>query len=906
KIKEIEDRKNREIEFHNKNDNNNISGKCAKNDNITNTNTTTNNTTTNNITNNNINIKDILFKNNYTLPSSVIDNLHYADNDINDYISNIKYYKKLYMEYYKDNFYNSNIIPLYEDNINNKDKCNNNYTNTTTNNHINHIDINSKLRIPSYVYSHLYSYQISCISFLYSLYLSNEGGIVADDMGIGKTIQIIGYITGLFYSGISNSVIIVVPSTLLKQWYMEFKRFSPFVRVLVLHNSYFKNKYKSVESSIKEIFKNVECTESEYNEYYNIIYNNNSDGDNNGSNNDDKRDNGGIDGNNNNNRITNHGNNHTYTTNHTVNTTTHSKNRTTKNNIIPYVMLISYDYFLKPYIFRIRLFNSDFLFADEAHKLKNCDTAISKRIKNYNANNKIIITGTPLQNRLKELHTLFDIVCPDKLGTYTRFYEEFEASITESVKKRKRRCNNDEDYNDKGYNSYSDKGYNDGSNITNTYNNNTNKYTTNTNTTTNTTNNSNDKIILLKSIINKNIIRRSKSMLDIRILPNKQERIIFCKLSTYQQQLYDNCVTNINNNIKDNSNFIAEIDRLRKIVNHPFIYQNINIKEYFNKYNNDNEKDGNGSNNDDNSYNGYNGYNDDNSNNKDSNDNHTTNINHITTDINHSTDINNKVLFISSKLNILFSLIDSLVNDNKILIFSQSLRMLDIIEYMIIRIYGKDTYLRIDGKTNIKDRSKILSLFSNDNNDDSGDSGIDSNNHNDIKHTKNKILLLTTKVGGVGLNITAANTLIIYDPDWNPSTDNQAMQRIYRIGQNKDVKIYRLITKDTIEEIIYESQLFKQLLTKTVLKDKIYKSIINKHNDNKNDTNKSVNRDVGSKNDSNITTTNNITTAKNNKTIDLLFIKDEKKLKDMEYYQSKIKLTGKELLRFIYLREDII
>lgn len=62
------------------------------------------------------------------------------------------------------------------------------------------------------------------------------------------------------------------------------------------------------------------------------------------------------------------------------------------------------------------------------------------------------------------------------------------------------------------------------------------------------------------------------------------------------------------------------------------------------------------------------------------------------------------------------------------------------------------------------------------------------------------MFLLTTRVGGLGVNLTGANRVIIYDPDWNPATDAQARERAWRIGQNKQVTVYRLITAGTIEE----------------------------------------------------------------------------------------------------------
>ncbi len=81
------------------------------------------------------------------------------------------------------------------------------------------------------------------------------------------------------------------------------------------------------------------------------------------------------------------------------------------------------------------------------------------------------------------------------------------------------------------------------------------------------------------------------------------------------------------------------------------------------------------------------------------------------------------------------------------------------------------------------------------------------------------VLLLTTKVGGLGVNLTGASRVVIFDPDWNPSTDTQARERAWRIGQDKQVTIYRLMTSGTIEEKIYHRQIFKQFLVNRVLKD---------------------------------------------------------------------------------------
>ncbi|VAH19337.1 unnamed protein product [Triticum turgidum subsp. durum] len=83
-----------------------------------------------------------------------------------------------------------------------------------------------------------------------------------------------------------------------------------------------------------------------------------------------------------------------------------------------------------------------------------------------------------------------------------------------------------------------------------------------------------------------------------------------------------------------------------------------------------------------------------------------------------------------------------------------------------------------------------------------------------------QIFLLTTKVGGLGLTLTKAARVIVVDPAWNPSTDNQSVDRVYRIGQTKDVIVYRLMTSATVEEKIYKLQVLKGALFRAATEKK--------------------------------------------------------------------------------------
>ncbi|KAG7989632.1 hypothetical protein I3843_03G249000 [Carya illinoinensis] len=135
--------------------------------------------------------------------------------------------------------------------------------------------------------------------------------------------------------------------------------------------------------------------------------------------------------------------------------------------------------------------------------------------------------------------------------------------------------------------------------------------------------------------------------------------------------------------------------------------------------------------------------------------------------------------------------------DHRVLLFAQTQQMLDILENFLVA--AGYSYRRMDGLTPIKQRMALIDEF---------------NNSNDVF-----IFILTTKVGGLGTNLTGADRVIIYDPDWNPSTDMQARERAWRIGQKRDVTVYRLITRGTIEEKVYHRQIYKHFLTNKILKN---------------------------------------------------------------------------------------
>lgn len=150
----------------------------------------------------------------------------------------------------------------------------------------------------------------------------------------------------------------------------------------------------------------------------------------------------------------------------------------------------------------------------------------------------------------------------------------------------------------------------------------------------------------------------------------------------------------------------------------------------------------------------------------------------------------------SGKMVLLDKLLPKLRSEgHKVLIFSQMVRMLDLIsDFCDFRGFR---YERLDGRVRGNERQKSIDRFNNE--DDSF------------------IFLLSTRAGGVGINLTAADTCIIFDSDWNPQNDVQAQARCHRIGQTRDVRIYRLITSRTFEQEMFDRASRKLGLEQAVL-----------------------------------------------------------------------------------------
>lgn len=132
---------------------------------------------------------------------------------------------------------------------------------------------------------------------------------------------------------------------------------------------------------------------------------------------------------------------------------------------------------------------------------------------------------------------------------------------------------------------------------------------------------------------------------------------------------------------------------------------------------------------------------------------------------------------------------------HRALIFTQMTKMLDILE-AFINLYGY-TYMRLDGSTQPEERQTLMQRFN--------------------TNPKFFLFILSTRSGGVGINLVGADTVIFYDSDWNPAMDQQAQDRCHRIGQTREVHIYRLISESTIEENILKKANQKRALDNLVI-----------------------------------------------------------------------------------------
>ncbi|QPG76519.1 hypothetical protein FOA43_003908 [Brettanomyces nanus] len=530
--------------------------------------------------------------------------------------------------------------------------------------------LNDEFHVPGDIYPALFDYQKTGVQWLWELYSQRTGGIVGDEMGLGKTVQVIAFLAGLHYSRkLTKPVLVVCPATVLSQWCNEFHRWWPAFRTMILHS------IGSGMSTKKRTHGDLGSEEERW---------------------DENLEDEGYGGH--------ERSSHSIMNEHNAKELIRKVIKDGHVIITTYVGVRIYAKYLLPV-------HWEYVVLDEGHKIRNPDSYITLTCKQLKTHNRVILSGTPIQNNLVELWSLFDFIFPGRLGTLPVFQKQFCIPINLG-----------------GYanatNVQVQAGY--------------------------------KCAVILKDLISPYLLRRVKA--DVaQDLPKKSEMVLFCELTRRQRTMYENFLhsEDLQRILKGKRNALYGIDVLRKICNHPDLVISMDSKKAATK-----EK----------------------------------------PQYKTSAELSE----LSGKLHVV-SMLLRLWNkeDRKALLFTQTRQMLNIFQDFMEKLnqetgntYG---YLRMDGTTPISERQKLVDSFNN--------------------NPKYKVFLLTTRVGGLGINLTGASRVIIYDPDWNPSTDIQARERAWRLGQKKDVTIYRLMVAGSIEEKIYHRQIFKQFLTNKILKD---------------------------------------------------------------------------------------
>ncbi|KAH7886369.1 SNF2 family N-terminal domain-containing protein [Phlebopus sp. FC_14] len=344
----------------------------------------------------------------------------------------------------------------------------------------------------------------------------------------------------------------------------------------------------------------------------------------------------------------------------------------------------------------LKKFSFEYIIIDEAHRIKNVDSILAQIVRSFMSRGRLLITGTPLQNNLKELFALLNFICPEIFSDYAdldSFLHKDDAGADGEEEKSKK------------------------------------------------------VVEALHKILRPFLLRRVKSDVEKNLLP-KKEINIYVGLTEMQRKWYRSvlekdidAVNGLTGKKEGKTRLMNMVMQLRKVTCHPYLFDGAEPGPPY------------------------------------------TTDEHLVQN--------------SGKMLILDKLLKSMkAKGSRVLIFSQMSRVLDILEdYCLFRGFK---YCRIDGSTAHDDR--IVA--------------IDEYNKPD---SEKFIFLLTTRAGGLGINLTTADIVILYDSDWNPQADLQAMDRAHRIGQTKQVYVFRFITEDSVEERMLERAAQKLRLDQLVI-----------------------------------------------------------------------------------------
>lgn len=365
-----------------------------------------------------------------------------------------------------------------------------------------------------------------------------------------------------------------------------------------------------------------------------------------------------------------------------------------------------------------------YLVIDEAHRIKNEASLLSQVVRLFETQARLLVTGTPLQNNLKELWALLNFLLPDVFSSSDDFESWF--SVVEET-----------DGGAAGAIAPAATGGGDGDDG---------DAVVGAAEAAEKAKAKTEIVSQLHAVLRPFLIRRHKTEVETS-LPPKTETVLFTWLTPMQLDLYRNLlrkdVTAINGKGGDRVRLLNLVMQLRKVCQHPYLFEGQEDRS-------------------------LDPYGD-----------------HLITNC--------------AKLSLLDKLLPRLRADgHRVLIFSQMTRVLDMLEDYCHENLRDYPYCRIDGGTDGESRDEQIAEFNR-------------------PGSEKFIFLLSTRAGGLGINLATADTVIIFDSDWNPQMDLQAMDRAHRIGQKKPVTVLRLVTRDSVEERILRKAMEKLRLDSLVI-----------------------------------------------------------------------------------------
>lgn len=358
----------------------------------------------------------------------------------------------------------------------------------------------------------------------------------------------------------------------------------------------------------------------------------------------------------------------------------------------------------------------DIIVADEGHRLKTLQNKSGQAIQSLNASKRIILSGTPIQNDLREFFAAVDLVNPGILGTFKAFIREFETPIVRSRQPEatKKDIDKGEARNEE-----------------------------------------------LRELTSKFILRRTADVLA-KYLPPKSEYVLFCKPTRTQANIYQSVLASpiFQYAMGNTESALQLITILKKLCNSPSLLS---------EKNNDNTP------------------------------------NETISSLLSSLPPNLLRHFSpssSAKVRVLDQLLHHLrtTTSEKIVLVSHYTSTLNLLATLLSSLGFP--FLRLDGSTPAQKRQPLVEDF------------------NRLPASACFAFLLSAKAGGMGLNLIGASRLVLFDVDWNPATDIQAMARIHRDGQKRPCHIYRVLLKGSLEEKIWQRQVTKLGLADSVMEHK--------------------------------------------------------------------------------------